>query len=255
MRSILATMRAAFAEAASNKRALIFQISVMIFNDLIWIAFWVLFTRVAGNVRGWDRNRILLLQATLTTVGGIVLGILNNARHIGALAVDGRLDATLSLPVRPLSHLLVRRVDPTFLGDTIFGVALFAIVGHPTPTRIAIYLGVLVASITVLTSFLVLAGSLAFFTGRGESGDLGFHSILLMANYPLDLFGGATKVIVFTVIPAAFVATVPSKLIDNFNGPSALRLLGVAAFFALAASTIFRLGLRRYSSGSVWSRA
>ncbi|HEV8114766.1 MAG TPA: ABC-2 family transporter protein, partial [Acidimicrobiales bacterium] len=78
---------------------------------------------------------------------------------------------------------------------------------------------------------------------------------LLMGAYPVDVFAGAVKVLLFSVVPAAFVATVPARLIDDFDLALAGQLVGVAAIFALAAAATFTLGLRRYTSGSVWTRA
>jgi ABC-2 type transport system permease protein len=253
--SMRATSRAAMAEQLANKRALMFQVGVMIFNDLAWVGFWVIFFRAAGSVGGWDRSRIFLLQAVLTTAGGIVLGLLSNARHLGALAADGRLDEALTLPVHPLGYLLLRRVEPTNLGDTIFGVGLFAVAGHPTPTRTLIYIGSVIGAVVLLTSFLVLVGSLSFFIGRSDASELGFHTILLLGNYPLDLFGGGARLLVYSVVPAAFISTVPAKLIDHFEPNMAVAMAGITTLFAVGAFVTFSLGLRRYSSGSIWTRA
>ena len=255
MRGLIATFRAAVVEATSNRRSLFFQMGVMIVNDVAWIAFWVLFFRKAGTVRGWDTDRIVLLQAVLTTSGGFTLGVLANARQVSSLALDGRLDAILGLPVHPLAHLLVRRIEPINLGDVVFGIVLFAVAGHPTPLRTLVYITVSCASVVLLTSFLVLTGSISFFAGRSDGGELGFNSILLLGNYPLDLFAGVAKVALYTVVPAAFVATVPAKLIDNFNFAGAAVLFGVSTGFALIAVGVFTLGLRRYTSGSNWTRA
>jgi ABC-2 type transport system permease protein len=255
VRSLSATSRAAFAEQAANKPALLFQIAVMIFNDLAWVGFWLIFFRSSGTIGGWDRSTVLLLQAVLTTSGGIVLGVLSNARHLGRLVSEGRLDEALTLPVHPLGYLLFRRVEPTNLGDTIFGVALFAVVGNPTPMRTLVYLGSVCGSVILLTSFLVLVGSLSFFGGGSDSSDLGFNTILTLSNYPLDLFGGGARLLMYSVVPAAFVSTVPAQLIDNFQPRLALSMAGAVMVFAVAAYTTFTLGLRRYSSGSIWTRS
>jgi ABC-2 type transport system permease protein len=254
LRSMSATSKAAFAEQAANKPALLFQIAVMIFNDLAWVGFWVIFFRTSGTIGGWDRSKVLLLQAVLTTSGGIVLGLLSNARHLGRLVSEGLLDEALTLPVHPLGHLLFRRVEPTNLGDTIFGVALFAIAGNPTPARTLVYVGSVFGSVVLLTSFLVLVGSLSFFGGGKDSGDLGFNTILILSNYPLDLFGGGARLLMYTLIPAAFVSTVPAQLIDDFQPRLALLMAGAAMAFAAMAYLTFTLGLRRYSSGSIWTR-
>jgi ABC-2 type transport system permease protein len=254
-RSILATQRSAFAESWANRRGFWTQVSVMVANDLVWIVFWVVFFRRVGSMRGWDVQRVLLLQAVLTTGGGIALGIFANARRLGELAADGGLDAVLALPVSPLPHLLVRRVNTTNLGDMAFGVVLFAVAGHPTLTRTAIYLAGVVVSASLLTGFLVTTGSLAFFVGRNEGGDIGFQGMILLGSYPAEIFTGGTRFVLYTVVPAAFVASVPARLIDGFDPQLAGAAVLAAAVFVTLGILTFRAGLRRYTSGAYWTRA
>ncbi|HEY8544012.1 MAG TPA: ABC-2 family transporter protein [Acidimicrobiales bacterium] len=250
-----ATVRGAFAEAIANPKAFWAQVGVMIANDLAWCAFWVLFFRRVGEVRGWDADRALLLLAIFATSAGVVLGVFANSRHIGRLLADGGLDAALALPVSPLPHLLVRRMSTVNLGDGLFGVVLFLATGDPDLERTAIFLVGALASSGLLLGFLVATGSLGFFAGRGEAGDMGFHAILLLSNYPADFFGGATKLLVYTALPAAFVSAVPARLVDDFDpGLAALELLA-AAVALFAGWAIFTAGLRRYASGSVWTQA
>jgi len=255
VRALLATARGAALEAAADRRALASQALAMAVNDGVWIVFWVLFFDRAGDLRGWDLDGIILLQAVLTTSGGIALGLVANARRIGTLIVDGGLDPVLALPASPLGLLLLRRIEPVNLGDFAFGVTLFAVAGHPTPSRTLLFGAVVAASATLLTGFLVLTGSLAFFAGRGESGELGFHAMVLLGSYPVDVFAGTAKVLAYTVVPAAFVSTVPARVIMDFDSGQALLLLTAASTVALAAAAVFRAGLRRYTSGAVWTRA
>ena len=254
MRGLLATLRNAVAEARANPAAMVSQLAIMVANDVVWVIFWVLFFRRVGTVRGWDGDRILLLLAVLTSAGGIALGVLANARRIGNLAVDGELDGVLALPVPPLAHLLLRRLEAINVGDLVFGVLLFTFTGSHTVARTAVFAGAVIAVAILVTGFLVLTGSLAFFIGRNEGGELGFHAMVLLGAYPVDVFAGAVKVVLYTVVPAAFVSSVPARLIEDFSVTRALLLAGVAATFALAGWAAFTLGLRRYTSGSVWTR-
>ncbi len=254
MRGLAATFRNALAEVRSNRASFVSQISVMVLNDIVWVFFWVLFFRRVGSVRGWDGRNILLLLSVLTAAGGIALGVLANARRIGTMAVDGQLDAVLALPVPPLAHVLLRRVEATNVGDLVFGVVLFLSAGSPTPARAAVFVFAVAAASVLLTAFLVLAGSLAFFAGRNEAGELGFHAMIVLGAYPIDIFAGAAKVLLYTAVPAAFVSSVPARLIEDFDAGSAACLVAVAGVFAFAASASFTLGLRRYTSGSVWTR-
>lgn len=254
MRGLVATLRNAVDEARSNRAALLSQMGIMVVNDIVWVVFWVLFFRRVGSVRGWDSDRIVLLLSVLTSAGGIALGVLANARRVGALAVDGELDSVLALPVPPLAHLLVRRIEAVNVGDLVFGFLLFFSLGRPTVARTAVFLGAVVAVAVLLTGFLVLTGSLAFFIGRNEGGELGFHAMILLGAYPVDIFAGAIKVLLYTAVPAAFVSSVPAGLIEDFDIVNALWLIGVAGAFAGAGWATFTLGLRRYTSGSVWTR-
>lgn len=256
MRIVLASMRTALLEAWTNRRSFWLQVTMMMVNDLVWIAFWVLLFHKVGDVRGWDARRIVLLYAILTTAAGIALGLLANSRRIGRLAIGGELDSVLTLPVRPLVYLLTKRVDTSLMGDLIFGPFLFFALSGPTLERTAIYIVGSLASATVLVAFLVLLGALTLLIGgKGEQSDLGFQAVLIFSSYPLDIFGGATKFVLYTAIPAAFVTGLPVRLVDDFDLATFGVLLSAAAFMGVLAAFSFKLGLRRYSSGALWTRA
>lgn len=73
--AVVATSRAALAEAWANRAGFWMQAMAMVVNDLVWVIFWVLFFHRVGTLRGWNTDGVLLLQAALTTSGGFaVLG-------------------------------------------------------------------------------------------------------------------------------------------------------------------------------------
>lgn len=251
-----ATLRAALAEAWSNRQSFWVQVTAMILNDLVWVVFWILFFHRVGEVRGWHTDQVLLLFSILATVTGVSLGVLGNSRRLGQLVADGQLDAVLTLPVDPLAYLLVRRVDTALLGDLLFGPVLFVVAANPSPSRAALFVLASICGSAVFVSFVVALGSLTLVLGgRGEQADLGFQAMLILASYPLDVFGGITKLVMFTVVPAAFITGVPVHLIDGFSWGTLAALVGAALGSAAIARMSFRAGLRRYRSGSLWTRA
>ena len=254
-RAVRLTMANAFREAASNRAGFWTQVVTMITNNAIWVVFWGLFFHRVGSLRGWDTRSVYLLLAALCTSAGIVLGFLANTRAIGRMIADGELDAALALPTRPLLYLMVRRVNPINMGDIIFGVVLFAVAGHPTPTRTLTFVLAIFVAAVVLAGYLVTAGSLAFFAGRDDAGELGFHTMLLFGAYPVDIFGSSARLVLHTVVPAAFVAAVPARLVQQFDLGVALGFVAAAVCFAALAILLFEAGLRRYTSGAVWTRA
>lgn len=253
--AVLRTWSGSLAEAWSNRRGFWVQVGAMIANDIVWVVFWLFFFRRFESVRGWEFADLIVLQAVLTLAGGFVLGLLANSRLIGQAIADGELDAALGLPIPTLPYLLVRRIDVTFIGDMFFGVGLFFMLADPSPLRLAIFVAAAIASAAVIVGFLVLVGSTAFFLGRSEVGDLGFHALILFASYPIDLFGSRARFLLYAVIPAGFVSGVPVRLLGEFDWWWALGLVAAAAGLLTVAVVVFHRGLRRYTSGSVWTTA
>ena len=255
MRALRLTWSSAWQEARANRRSFWFQVAIMVVNDLVWIVFWALFFNRVDQVRGWDLDQVIVLFAVLTTSAGLVLGLMSNVRRIGELVSSGGLDAVLVLPVPPLSHILSRRVETVHVGDVFFGPLLFALAGHPNPTRTAVFVFGVVCATLILCGFLVVMGSTAFLLGRNEAADLGFHAVLLFSSYPVDLYGAMTRVFLYAVIPAAFVTSVPARLVEHFSPGWAAATAAVAVVVAGLGLAAFTAGLRRYTSGAAWSSA
>lgn len=255
MRALVATARGALSELAGNPRALGAAAGVMFVNDVVWVVFWAMFFDEVGHVGDWDVDRMLLLLSVITAAAGIALGLLANARQVGRMALDGELDHVLSLPVPTLPYLLVRRAEAVNVGDLGFGIVLFAVAGDPTPTRVVAYVLVVLCAAVLMASFMVLTGSLAFFLGGSEGGELGAQAILLLGSYPSDVFAGVAKVVLYSLVPAVFVSAIPARLVEEPTAAEGLALVTAATAFALLAWATFSRGLRRYTSGSVWTRA
>ncbi len=189
------------------------------------------------------------------TGAGFSLGVLANVRSIPELIIGGGLDSFLSLPVSTLAHVVVRKVSPVHVGDLVFGILLFAGLGHPTPTRALVFSVAVLCSSAVITGFLIVSGSLTFFLGRPEASESSFVALLMFANYPIDVFSGLIKLTLYVIVPVAFVSSFPATIVDNFDATSLAMLVGVSLGMMAAASLTFRLGLRRYTSGAGWTTA
>lgn len=255
MNATVATLRTAGADAWANRASFGFQCGFMVANDVTWLVFWAIFFSRTGTIRGWTVHDVFLLFAVLTVSAGVAVGVLANSRRIGHLVAQGALDEILTLPVRPLPALLTRRVDATNVGDLIFGCVIFILLGAPTPARAAGFVVACLCASTILVGFFVVCGSLTLFVGgRGEQTDLALNAVVIFSSYPIDVFSGPTKILLFTVIPAAFVTSLPTRLVQHFTLSLALSEAGAAAVAAIAGWAVFTLGLRRYSSGSLWAR-
>jgi ABC-2 type transport system permease protein len=77
--------------------------------------------------------------------------------------------------------------------------------------------------------------------------------LITFSLYPEPLFGGALRLVLFTLLPAGFVGYLPARIV---RAPSmanvALLAFGTAAYLVFAVQ-VFERGLRRYASGSRFS--
>ncbi|MEM8925788.1 MAG: ABC-2 family transporter protein [Actinomycetota bacterium] len=245
----------AWRAAWANRRGFATQVALMLANDVVWVGFWFLVFSEVGEIRGWRLDDVLLLFALLTASAGAALGAFHNSRQIGAVVLDGQLDTALSLPVPTLPYLLVRRVETLFVGDLLFGILLFAVLGDPTPQRTLLFLFGIVCGTTVIMGFLILVGSTVFVAGRNEAGEMGFHALLLLSSYPVDVFTGGAKLLLYVVVPSAFVTSIPARMVSEPDTTMLVAMAAVAAVFASAGWAAFTLGLRRHTSGALWHQA
>lgn len=138
------------------------------------------------------------------------------------------------------------------LGDLFFGPTLLFFFVDMTPEKWWwFFVGGILGGVVYL-AFFVLAGSLAFYVGSSEGISSGIGNALIhFSTYPTRIFDGWTRVVLFTLIPAGFIAEVPVEMVRRFQwGDLGLLLLGTAAFSSLA-WLVFHRGLRKYESGNL----
>lgn len=97
----------------------------------------------------------------------------------------------------------------------------------------------------------MLVQSLAFWLGNASMlGQQALNAIITLALYPITLFDGTAKLLLFTVVPAALIGAVPAELVREFRWATLAELLAAAGAFLGLALLVFYRGLRRYESGS-----
>ncbi len=249
---VWAYIRCNVAAALEYRASLVTQVMGMFINDSIWVIFWMMYFTKFPVLQDWTLQDVLVLWASVTSSFGIVGGLLSNSLRIPGLVVQGQLDYYLSLPKDVLLHLLVSQIRLVNLGDLIFGPALLALMVDMTWTRALVFVAATLLAAMVLLGFFIFTGSLVFFLGNSEmiSGQL-FTAVVHFSTYPTTIFDAGVKVILFTLIPAGFVSTMPVELVREFHWAGFLQLLGAAVLFLGLGVWTFRQGLRRYESGNL----
>jgi len=192
-----------------------------------------------------------LTFGVLASAFGLVGLLFGNAFWLSDIIANGRLDYHLSMPKPVLLHVAASRTISSGMGDFTYGFISYALSGQFTWDGLARFVLATLPAATVFGSFLILVQSLSFWLGMMTNlTNLVVNAMITFGIYPATLFDSTAKLILFTLIPAALMGSVPAEFIQSFSWRSLAELtVGAAAFFILAV-TVFSRGLRRYESGS-----
>ena len=247
-----AYFKANMAIALEYRASFISQVFGMFINDMIWVAFWVLYFTRFPVLKGWTLDDVIVLWASLAFSFGLVSGILGNARRIPQMVVTGQLDYYLALPKNVLWHLLIAQIRPIALGDAIFGPVLLVVMVELTWAKVAVFLATALVASCVWLGIMLIGGSLAFYMGNAEVvNNQIFNGVIHFSSYPITIFDGSVKVLLYTLLPAGFITGLPVELMRQWSwlrfGQQAL----AGAFFLGLGILLFNGGLRRYESGNL----
>ena len=248
---LLAVWKTNLLSAMEYRAAFLTQVIGMIVNNFIYFAIWILFFDRFQDVRGWGINDMYLTFGVLASSFGLVSLLFGNAFTLSDIISKGRLDYYLSFPRPVLLHTVSSRMIASGMGDFAYGFLSYALSGYFTWDGLLRFILATLFAAAVFAAFLILIQSLAFWLGiMSNLSALVLNALLTFGIYPITLFDNYAKLILFTIIPAALMGALPAEFIRTFTWQTLAQLLVGAVAFLFLAIVVFRLGLKRYESGS-----
>lgn len=251
LRFLVALWKANVLAAMEYRAAFLTQVVGMMLNNAAYFVFWIIFFDRFKEVRGWGLNEMFFLYGVVAVSFGLTAFLFGNAMDLANVIAQGRLDYYLSLPRPVLLHVLASRSIASGLGDFSYGLLSFIIARQFAPDAIVRYALAVVLATIIFLSFLTMVQSLAFWIGNAAMlGQLAINAMVTFSTYPITLFEGSARLILFTLVPAALVGAVPAEFIKSFSWVTLAEMVAGAVVLLALALAIFRAGLRRYESGS-----
>jgi ABC-2 type transport system permease protein len=259
VKKLISTLRFISSYAIANtqaameyRAAFIVQVLAMTANDCLWLFFWWTYFRQFPLTNGWQVTDIVILWAVTACGFGLSAAVFGNARQLANLVMTGGLDAYLSMPRYALLHVCIAATDPTAWGDMLFAVGAYLLLVRPDVIHIALFILLVVMVSLIFTAFIVILCSLAFFLGNTEGmAQQMFNALISFSTYPMDIFHGVVRLLLFTVVPAGFISFIPLQLLHHFVWPLFGAMFGATMLIVSIAVGMFTLGLRRYESGNL----
>ena len=237
--------------AAALRGAFVMQVVFMMLNNLTFFVFWWALMRRVPDVRGWHLGDIQVLFGIVAAAFGVTVTLAGGVRDLSRLIDEGELDTLLAQPKPVLLHALGLRLQASGFGDMLSGIAFIASSGQVSWRAAPVVLLAIVASALVILACGILFHSLTFWLGNVDTFARQLWELLItFALYPEPLFGGALRLVLFTLLPAGFVGYVPARLAHRPSAALVALTIAAAAGYVLFAVAVFERGLKRYASGS-----
>ena len=235
----------------TNKLTFSMDIIFMILNNASFIIQWIVLYSLKDDIGGYTLNQVLLLWGTASATFGFSHFFFKRAFSISDTITNGKLDSYLVQPKNVLLMAITSDVEPSALGDVLYGYIILFITGITLPKFLLFTLFTLCGGI-IIVSIAVLLGSISFWIGKSDTvADTGNNLITSFATYPDGIFKGLTRLLLFTLIPVGFIVYVPVKVLTEFDIIQLLSVFGIAVGFTIITFIVFNRGLKRYTSSSL----
>lgn len=231
--------------------AFLVRVVFMLANNMIFFVMWWVFFAKFQEVRGWRLGDMAAIYGTVAGAFGLAMVFGEGARGLAQAILEGDLDGFLTQPKHPLLHCVASRSDASGWGDLASAFLLLGLSGYLSPATLAPALLAMACGAVVFVASTVLIQCVAFWVA--DSSDLArqlSEFVILFSGQPKTVFTGALKLLLYTALPAGFIAYLPVELVRGASLPVLAAVVLGAALWAALAAGVFRLGLRRYESGN-----
>ena len=208
----------------------------------------------ARSLAGWGMEASILLLGTFQMVSGLFSTFVDpNLSWFTEKVVQGQLDDILLKPVPSVFSASLGQCETLPLLRVLLGLALVAVGVFRLPLTVPGLVGfvvLLVAGIVMTWAIRVMVACLAFWSPGFEPTVL-FYALWQFGRYPVTIYPSVLRWLLSLCVPVAFAVSFPAEaLVQGFSaGTLTLGLLGAVAFTTLAL-TVWRAGLRRYTSAT-----
>jgi len=245
-----------------NRMAYKYNFFIMAVGVLAHMILTIIFVKVLfnfiNNLVGWTYEQALLVVATYMMIEGLMWA---TCACLGGLTRNvnmGTLDIIITKPIDSQFLVSVWRGDPEDWMRVITALFIFSQcykginIDSYLFLNIIYYLILLFNAYIIVYSINLLVKTLVFWVIDSSALWTITENITRVSQYSTDIFFHKTVRFLFsTIIPLAFIATVPAKfLVKGFNLPLFLSSCFLAIIFFVTSRKFWLFGLKHYSSAS-----
>ena len=253
-----ALVRSRVAAQASYRASFAIELGSQVLLVLIeFVEVYVVFHQVDA-LGGFDFAEVAVMYG-LSAVGfGLADMVVGHVDRLPFYVRTGQFDAFLLRPLSALGQLVtsdfsLRRVGRVVMGFVVLATALTFVDIDWTPARVALMALTPLAGAVVFGSVFIATCAIGFWLVEGmEFANAFTYGGNYLSSFPFNIFGNVMRRFFTFVIPAAFVAYLPTLALLGRDDPAGLPgwlswcARPAALLAAAAAGLVWRTGLRKY---------
>lgn len=229
--------------------------------ELFWMAVNLLLIAVVfrhtDSIAGWGPWEMTLIVGTSMLIQRLLMGFFwTNLFEMGRNVRSGHFDFFMAQPGNPLFMVSTRKIDlDGFLNvpiaAAVIAYAVHRLGLHPSAGQLIAYGLFVLCGLAIHYSSLLLIISLVFWMQNAKGIEGGYFGLNEFSRLPREALRGVAAVVFVYALPVILVTNVPARTLLHgvALGPT-LWLVGATLVWLTVAVTVFKLGLRRYSSAS-----
>lgn len=254
LRFFLQALKVSVMSAAEYKTSFIIQTVFMCINNGFFLVFWnVVFGINNGSMNGVLFSNILYLYSIPIISYGVAYFFFGGCTNINQFIITGQMDSYMLQPKCPLLNVLTSKCNFSAFGDILYGIVIgfFATNGNIRNFILIIILGTF-GSIFHIATEIIFRSISVWLKDTEEIARVYTHSLLTtFSTYPEQIFGKSIRVLLYTVIPAAYISYLPIKIIDSFNMLYIGLIFIVGILYMQVAIFVFNKAMKSYESGNL----
>jgi ABC-2 type transport system permease protein len=245
------------------QRALAYRTDTVlsILLNVLWLG-WELFSLQiifsnTGSLRGWGLGEMIVLLGVWRLANVVLAAVFwPNSERFNTSIRDGTFDYLLLQPVNSqflvsFSQVIVWRAWEVGLSLGLMTYGLHLSQHLVTPLRLVSFVALTLSGLVVLYSLWIVLLALTFWFVKFDNNFTILHALMDTGRFPSTVYPAWLRLIVTFVIPIALATTVPLQALrGDLAWWQGLVLGGISGLSVLISSSVWRSGVRHYSSAS-----
>lgn len=245
-------MRVNWRSAIEYRANFVVEMLLSVVEVSTYLFYWRLFFQISDGIPGITFTQMAALVAFNHVIYAGADTLMGN--HIWQAVetiVKGQVDVYLAQPKSVLFQLFFSGAQPMRAIQIVVGGALYFYFVPLTFQSAVLFLFGIVVGTAIFGSWVIALHSLTFRLGNGTIVYRLLGIILHFAKKPANIFSMGVRLILYTVVPAAYVGSVQADQAFNPSWKWMLGISAVAAVSPILAALAFNNGLRHYESGNL----